>query len=118
MSEISAREPGLAAIALTEVNLLCEVIADGHHVSADILRFMYHLKGNRGICLVTDSIIAKQMPAGDYMLGQLPITVHDGEAVLKQGKSLAGSVATFDQCYRHFKHVNQLADQEMIYVSS
>jgi N-acetylglucosamine-6-phosphate deacetylase len=46
-----------------------EVIADGHHLAPELLRFAYVMKGPKRLCLVTDSNRALDMPTGDYRIG-------------------------------------------------
>lgn len=118
MSGMAAREPGLAAISLYYPQILTEVIADTHHINPYILKTIYKIKGRSGICLITDSMRAKGMPDGKYMLGELKAVKKNNEVRLELNNSLAGSVVKFDECYRNFKHINQMTDQQMIDVSS
>jgi N-acetylglucosamine-6-phosphate deacetylase len=46
-----------------------EVIADGCHLSPELLTFAFRMKGVRRLCLVTDSSRAVGMPPGEYVLG-------------------------------------------------
>ena len=47
------REAGLLEFALSEPEILCELIADGHHVRSTLMKMLYRAKGASGICLVT-----------------------------------------------------------------
>jgi N-acetylglucosamine-6-phosphate deacetylase len=58
-----------------------EVIADGHHLSDELLRFAYTMKGSDRLCLVTDSSRALDAPPGRYRFGNRD----DGEWFLHQG---------------------------------
>jgi N-acetylglucosamine-6-phosphate deacetylase len=49
------RVGGLLEFALSEPQVSCELIADGHHVSATLMKMLYRAKGAGGICLVTDA---------------------------------------------------------------
>src|SRR5438093_3951970 len=49
------RVGGLLEFALSEPQISCELIADGHHVSPTLMRMLYRAKGAGGICLVTDA---------------------------------------------------------------
>src|SRR6266404_8038262 len=49
------RVGGLLEFALSEPQISCELIADGHHVSPTLMKMLYRAKGPGGICLVTDA---------------------------------------------------------------
>lgn len=79
-----------------------EMIADGCHLPASLLRLIYHCKGADKICLVTDAIRAAGLPEGAQtkigsLQNGLPVVVEDGVAKLPDRQSFAGSVATFDR---------------------
>lgn len=81
-----------------------EIIADGIHVPADLLRLLIKIKGIGSIALVTDSMRAAGMPEGPSILGGLSdgqeVIVEDGVAKLLDRTAFAGSVATADRCVR------------------
>ena len=59
-----------------------EVLADGCHLSPELLDFAFHMKGPKRLCLVTDSNRALGMPPGEYRIG--PKT--DGELFISNGR--------------------------------
>lgn len=81
-----------------------EVIADGVHMPAPLLKLAYKIKGPDRIALITDAIRAAGMPEGDTILGNiktgLKAIVEDGVAKLPDRSSFAGSVATADRLVR------------------
>lgn len=79
-----------------------ELIGDGVHVPASLLKLVYKIKGADRIALVTDSIRAAGLPDGEYELGEggLRIRVAEGMACLADSHTLAGSVATMDLVVR------------------
>lgn len=81
-----------------------EVIADGKHLPASLLKLIYQRKGPDRIALVTDSMRAAGMPDGDSILGSLKngikVIVEDGVAKLPDRKAFAGSVATTNRLVR------------------
>lgn len=81
-------------------DLYVEAIADGCHLSAELLQLIYKIKGPDRICLVTDSMQAAGMPDGEYTLGGLPVIKEDGVAKLADRSAFAGSVATTDRLVR------------------
>ncbi len=95
MKGIHHRAPGPVIAALRDKNVWIEVINDGIHVHPAVVRSLF-LEAPERIVLVTDSMSAACNPDGEYMLGDLPVIVTDGKAMLKEGNSLAGSTLTMD----------------------
>lgn len=93
-----------------------ELIGDGIHVPASLLKLAYKIKGADRIALVTDSIRAAGLPDGDYDLGEggLRITVADGMARLADSMTLAGSVATMDHVVRTVHRLTGLPVAEVV----
>jgi N-acetylglucosamine-6-phosphate deacetylase len=81
-----------------------EIIADGVHLPAPLLKLIYKIKGPDRIALITDAMRAADMPEGDSVLGSfkngLKVIVEDGVAKLPDRTSFAGSVATADRLVR------------------
>ena len=75
-----------------------EVIADGRHLPATILRLVYKLKGVERTCLVTDC-----MPCAGCAHPQLNdprLIIEDGVCKLADRSSLVGSIAMMDDLVR------------------
>ncbi len=98
-----------AAYLLDEMDV--EIIADGVHLPAPLLRLVYKLKGAHRTALITDAMRGAGMPPGESVLGNkdtgLKVIVEDGVAKLLDRSSFAGSVATADRLVRNMV---QLAD--------
>ena len=81
-----------------------EIIADGVHLPAPLLKLIYKIKGPDRIALITDAMRAADMPEGESTLGSykngLKVIVEDGVAKLPDRTSFAGSVATADRLLR------------------
>jgi N-acetylglucosamine-6-phosphate deacetylase len=82
-----------------------EIIADGIHLPAPLLKLVYKIKGPDRIALITDSMRGAGMPEGDSVLGNLhtglKVIIEDGVAKLPDRTSFAGSVATTDRLVRN-----------------
>lgn len=105
MNTLHHREPGLLGAVLDDESVWAELIADTLHVHPLMMRLLYKLKGAEKTVLITDSMRAQGCGDGDYMLGDLPVVVNDGEARLRADDSdvpgpLAGSVLTMDAAVR------------------
>ena len=88
------REAGLLEFALSEPAILCELIADGHHVSSTLMKMLYRAKGAQGICLVTDATAGAGLPAGtEFTLSGRRCVVGDGVCLLADRSALAGSAS-------------------------
>ncbi len=92
-------EFGVCEAALLHDELFVECICDGNHLSPTMLKFIYKVKGSRGMVGVTDAVFAGA-PEGSYTMGGLDVKVVDNVCVLQNGKAFAGSVATMDLCVR------------------
>src|SRR5204862_630653 len=85
---------GLLEFALSEPDIMAELIADGHHVSPTLMKMLYRAKGPRGICLVTDATAGAGLPAGtEFMLSGRCCVVGDGVCLLADRSALAGSAS-------------------------
>ncbi len=88
------RVGGLLEFALSEPQISCELIADGHHVSATLMKMLYRAKGARGICLVTDATAGAGLPEGSrFLLFGRDCVVENGACLLADRSGLAGSAA-------------------------
>jgi N-acetylglucosamine-6-phosphate deacetylase len=96
MRPFDHRDPGILGEALTNSNLMTEVIADGIHVDPVTVRLVLQAKGIDGTILVTDANAATDMPDGRYHLGTFEFEVKDGRCLAANGK-LAGSILTMDK---------------------
>ena len=86
-----------------------EIIADGVHLPAPLLKLIYKIKGVDRIALITDAMRAAGMGSGESILGPkkngLKVIVEDGVAKLPDRSSFAGSVATTDRLIRTMVNV-------------
>jgi N-acetylglucosamine-6-phosphate deacetylase len=88
------RVAGLLEFALSEREIICELIADGHHVSPTLMKMLYQAKGARGICLVTDATAGAGLPEGSkFSLYGNKCIVEQGVCLLADRSALAGSAS-------------------------
>jgi N-acetylglucosamine-6-phosphate deacetylase len=79
-------QAGMEQYVLYNEAMSTEVIADGFHLSDDLLRFAYNLIGPHRTCLVTDANRAMDAPPGKYRFG----SEDDGTWVYSDGRSVRG----------------------------
>jgi N-acetylglucosamine-6-phosphate deacetylase len=88
------RVAGLLEFAMSEPEIVCELIADGHHVSPTLMKMLYRAKGCTGICLVTDATAGAGLPEGSkFSLAGKKCIVEGGVCLLADRSALAGSAA-------------------------
>lgn len=98
MTVPTAREPGLAGVALTRGDVAVQLICDGVHLTDDTIRLVMAAAGERFV-LVTDALSAAGAADGCYRLGEVDIVRRGGEARRTDG-TLAGSVLTMAAALR------------------
>jgi N-acetylglucosamine-6-phosphate deacetylase len=88
------RVGGLLEFALSEPQISCELVADGHHVCETLMTMLYRAKGPGGICLVTDATAGAGLPNGSrFSLFGRDCLVEDGVCLLADRSALAGSAS-------------------------
>jgi len=113
---------GLMEATLYFDELTTEVIADGQHLSDDLLRLAFKLKGPDRLALVTDSMRAVDLPDGEYWFG----AEGSGERVRKlnrvgvtlDGTALASAVMGLDHCVRTMAKATKAPLHEVIRMAS
>ncbi len=126
MSGVSRREcfryAGVIETAYLLDEMDVEIIADGIHLPAPLLKLIYKIKGPDRIALITDSMRAAGMPPGESILGSkhngLKVIVEDGVAKLPDRTSFAGSVATSDRLVRNMVNMADVPLLEAVKMAS
>lgn len=116
------RYVGVVESAYLIDGMTVEIIADGKHLPAELLKFVYKFKGPERTALVTDSMRGAGMPDGPSMLGHyehgLPVIIEDDVAKLPDRTSFAGSVATFDRLVRNMLRMAEAPLTDVITMAS
>ncbi|MEI9894970.1 MAG: N-acetylglucosamine-6-phosphate deacetylase [Chthoniobacter sp.] len=109
------RVAGLLEFALSEPEILCELIADGHHVSPTLMRMLYLAKGPDGIVLVTDAAAGAGLGNGEaFRLGDIACVVRDGVSVTADGQALASSTAGMIDLVRNMVQLVEISLVEAV----
>ncbi len=88
------RIAGLLEFAMSEREIICELIADGHHVSPTLMKMLYRAKNFTGICLVTDATAGAGLKDGSkFSLYGSKCVVENGVCLLADRSALAGSAS-------------------------
>lgn len=100
MRPLHQREGGPIAAALLETSLTCELIFDGAHVTADVLRLAYSVLGAHRTVVVTDNLELAGAAKEHSRFGGGKVSVA-GDAAVRDDGTIVGSVATYDQHFRN-----------------
>lgn len=99
MSGITARQPGLAGMAILRESVWIQLILDLLHVDRVLAQLLIKILPNR-IVLVTDCLPVTGTSTSRFNLSGTEVELVDGIAVSQTGV-LAGSVLTMDQALRN-----------------
>jgi len=99
MRPLDHREPGIIGEVLSDDRITADLIADGIHVSPEVVKVFLQAKGQERAVLITDAMSATGMPDGQYQLGPIQVEVKNGRCTANG--SLAGSVLTMDRAVRN-----------------
>lgn len=100
------RVAGLLEFAMSEPEILCELIADGRHVSPTLMRMLYEAKGADGIALVTDAAAGAGLPEGTpFQLGTIAGIVENEVALTADRRALCSSTATMIRLVRNMVEI-------------
>jgi N-acetylglucosamine-6-phosphate deacetylase len=113
---------GVMEATLYRDDLTTEVIADGQHLTAGLLKLAYKVKGPDRLALVTDSMRAVDMPDGEYWFGAEGngerIVKRNGVGVTVEGTALASAVMGMDHMVRTMHQLAGIPVPEVIRMAS
>ena len=104
MKPLHHREAGPVGWGLVTDGVSVDVIADGHHLSKEMLELVFRAKGDGRVALVSDAMPAAGLADGDYAVWGETLTVRGGAARNASG-ALAGSTALLDDSVRHLQRI-------------
>lgn len=99
MPAFTHREAGVIGAAADTADCDVELICDGVHISAPVVRATFKLFGDDRVILISDSMMATGMKDGRYALGGQPVNVKGNLATLEDG-TIAGSATNLMDCVR------------------
>jgi N-acetylglucosamine-6-phosphate deacetylase len=114
-------QASMEQFVLANSEMSTEVIADGQHLSPELLDFAFRTKGASRLCLVTDCNRALDMPPGDYRFGSNedgPWIESDGKVGFVPGQGLASSVVGMDTMVRTMANGTSASLAEVIRMAS
>ena len=95
-----------------------EIIADGVHLPAPLLKLVYKIKGADRTALITDAIRPAGTNVSESILGSidngLKVIIEDGVAKLPDRTAFAGSIATADRLVRSMINLAEVPQEDAI----
>ncbi|MBU3111926.1 N-acetylglucosamine-6-phosphate deacetylase [Clostridium lacusfryxellense] len=116
MTPLNHRKPGIVG-AIFASDITCELIADLIHVHPAIFNILINVVHKDKMVLITDSMRAGCMKAGDYDLGGQKVIVKEGSARLQDG-TLAGSVLTLNKAVLNMLNNSDLEIYDVVAMAS
>lgn len=118
MGGLQARHPGMSGVALDDAASYAGLIADGYHVSAEMLRLAVRAKGADKIFLVSDAMppAAADQPKNFELYGETIST--DGRQCLTADGRLAGAALTLADCVHHAIHGVKIPPEDVLRMAS
>jgi N-acetylglucosamine-6-phosphate deacetylase len=117
MTPLHHRAIGIVGAGFLDDDIRVELIADGIHLSPDMLRLVGKVIPPERLLLITDSISASGQPDGTYLEGGQPVVVRDGICRLGNG-ALAGSTVRMDRALATFRDATGLPLSRLVAATS
>lgn len=102
------RQGGMVEAIFLEDGLTTEVISDGIHLSADMLRMPYRIRGPEKVAIVSDAMRGAGMPDGEYTFGPRngqKVVVKNRESRVASGEWLASSTFRLNEMVRIYREL-------------
>lgn len=103
MRAYSHREPGILGAALTNPEIVCEMICDYVHLHPATVKLIYLAKGADNINMISDSEYATGLNIKEFMADGQKVYLKDGVLRLEDG-TISGSAMTLLDGVKHLLH--------------
>jgi N-acetylglucosamine-6-phosphate deacetylase len=97
-------------------DMTVEVVADGVHVPATILRLVHHTKGVERACVITDALACAASDSKEAFDPR--VIIEDGVCKLSDRSALAGSIATMDRLIKTLVQKAEIPLEDAIRMAS
>lgn len=114
MSPHSHRKPGCVTAAFLADDAYCELIVDGFHVHQEVVQATYKAIGAKRLVLITDAMLGKGMPDGDYVFSQLDCHKQGNTVQVKATGRIAGSAITMLDAIKHMRQFTHCSIEEIV----
>lgn len=114
MSPHSHRDPGCVTAALLADEAYCELIVDGFHVHKEVVQATYKAIGAKRLVLITDAMLGKGMPDGDYVFSELDCRKRGNTVQVKATGRIAGSAITMLDAIGNMRDFTHCSIEEIV----
>lgn len=114
-------QASMTEFVLMNREMSTEVIADGEHLSPELLEFAYQMIGPKRLCIVTDCNRGLDLSPGKYRFGNEKSGTwfeSDGKVGRAMTGSLASSIMGMDHMVRHFRNTTSATLPDIIRMAS
>jgi len=118
MTGLHHREIGVVGAGLIDPDLKIELICDTIHLCPDMLKLVFTVKPIEQLLMITDSMCGSWIGEGEVQLGGLDVVVKDGEARLKDGGALAGSILVYNDGVANIARLTDLPLHQIVKATS
>lgn len=118
MTGLHHREIGVVGAGLIDSDLKIELICDGIHLCPDMLKLVFTVKPIEQLVMITDSMCGSWIGEGEVQLGGLDVVVKGGEARLKDGGALAGSILVYNDGVANIAKLTDLPLHQIVKATS
>ncbi|MCD6337432.1 MAG: N-acetylglucosamine-6-phosphate deacetylase, partial [Candidatus Marinimicrobia bacterium] len=94
MRRLHHRDPGVVGAIMIYPNIACEIIADGYHLHAAIVKLLRRVKPIHKIILITDCLRPTGQKEGKLMANHEEVYLKNGLFIRKDDDTIAGSALT------------------------
>ncbi len=116
MTQHTHRNPGCVTAALAHKNSYKELILDGVHNDVEVVRATWRLLGPEEIIMITDSMLGKGMPDGEYTFSELKCKkIGNTVRVIETGR-IAGSVISMNDAARFVKDKCYATNEDIVQI--
>jgi N-acetylglucosamine-6-phosphate deacetylase len=117
MSQHLHREPGTVTGAFLQTEMLAELMCDGFHVDPDVVKMTYNVMGARRLVLITDAMLGKGMPDGDFTFSGLKCRKQGTRVTVIETGRRAGSAFALPDAIRFLQTLTGCRDADIVHMA-
>lgn len=118
MSQHTHRDPGCVTAAFLHDDMYKEMILDGFHTDDAVIRMTYKCLGPHQIIMITDAMLGKGMPDGEYVFSGLHCRKEGIHVRVIETGRIAGSAFGMIDAVRHLNGIVALKPEDICALTS
>ena len=117
MTQHQHRAPGAVTAAILNPQAYCELIVDGFHTHPDTVRATWKMMGPDQIVLITDAMLGKGMPDGEYEFSLLNCRKTGSTVQVIETGRIAGSCITMIDAIKNMKKYTGCTINDLVHMA-